>query len=362
MSTGFTTERIQGALTAFRRFLSSESGGTLLSGYSSTAYRQEPDFELMIEGACAAIQADGASGEPYILPTVWPDFGTVSTAALWGGKIIPACGEQRVHIHPVARVLKDLENLVCRQSFEESDFQKAVNLYQRVCERLETDEIFARTPDFQGPMNTLALLIDQTELICGLYTEPELIASVLDRVTDTLIEYFQRFREIIGPSKVIGNIWPYIVLPDGQGVGITQDYMPLLGPDLYAQFEIPRLKRIADEFGGVFIHCCGAYRQHLQTLQQANFKIWGIEVHYPCTDIAEVFNALGRKLVYVPYVAPTGAQQYPSLIEFCDYLAEQKCSGSKYWFCVSDGNDLSALRRAIREINGGECDCYNINL
>ena len=349
MSTGFTTERIQAALTAFRRFLSGENGGTLLSVYSSTAYRQEPDFELMIDGACAAIRADGASGEPYSLPTVWPDFGTVSTAALWGGKIIPADGEQRVHIHPVARDLKDLEKLVCRQSFEESDFQKAVNLYQRVCERLETGEIFTRTPDFQGPMNTLALLIDQTELICGMYTEPELIKSVLDRITNTLIEYFKKFREIIGPSRVIGNIWPYIALPDGQGICITQDYMPLLGPDLYAQFEIPRLKRIADEFGGVFIHCCGAYRQHLETLKRADFKMWGIEVHYPCTDIADVFNALGRKLVYVPYVAPTGARQFASLIEFCGYLAEQKCSGCKYWFCESAGNDLPALRRAIHD-------------
>ncbi len=348
MKDGFTLERINQTLDIFRAFLRGERREPLLSVHAVPDYRQETNPEVMVEKACAQIRADAASNEPHILPTFWADFGTISTPKLWGGKIMPASGGGGVHIEPVISSLGELANLQIRESFEQSDYRKAITLYRRVCERLGTGDVFIRTPDFQGPMNTLALLMDQTELICGLYEEPELVEKALDHVTDTLIEYVGRFRKEVGPSKVIGNIWPYTTLPDGQGVAITQDYMPLLNPELYERFEIPRLKRIADTFGGVYIHCCGEYAQHLPVLARADFKIWGIEVHYPCTKIWDVYEALGDRVVYTPYVANTGVAEYPLLADFCRELAKRDCAKARYWFCVCpEWGDVTELRRAV---------------
>ncbi len=210
-----------------------------------------------------------------------------------------------------------------------------------------------RTLDFQGPMNTLALLVDQTELMCGLYEEPELIARALDHVTDTLIEYVGRLRQEVGASKVIGNIWPYTSLLDGQGVGIMQNYMPLLSPELYERFELPRLKRIADAFGGVYIHCCGEYAQHLPALARSDFKIWGIEVHYPCTKLWDVSAALDDRVAYTPCIANTGAAEFPTLAAFCRELAKHDCAKARFWFCVCpDWGDVSELKHAIKEVCG----------
>ena len=64
---------------------------------------------------------------------------------------------------------------------------------------------------------------------------------------------------------------PYVSLPAELGVCLTQDYMPLLGPEIYRVFELPRLKRIAEAFGGVYIHCCGEYARHLPALRDAGF-------------------------------------------------------------------------------------------
>ena len=350
----FSDERIARTLDDFRAFLRGERCEPLLTVHVSPDYRQETDPDLIVEKACAQIRADAASGEPHVLPTFWADFGTISTAKMWGGKIMPASDGGGVHIEPVVKGLGDLAGLTLRESFEQSDYRKAITLYRRVCERLETDEVFIRTPDFQGPMNTLALLMDQTELMCGLYEDPELIEHALDHVTDALIARVGQFRDRIGASKVIGNIWPFITLPDGQGVGITQDYMPLLSPELYERFEIPRLKRIADAFGGVHIHCCGEYAQHLPVLARADFKIWGIEVHYPCTKVWDVYEALDDRVVYTPYVTNTGEAEFPSLADFSRELLRRDCAKARFWFCTCpEWANVAELRRAMEGLGVG---------
>ena len=344
----FTPDRINQTLEVFRAFLRGERRAPVLTAHSALTYRQETDPDVIVAKACEQIRADAASGEPHVLPTFWPDFGTISTAKLWGGTIVPAASGGGIHIEPIAATLDAVGKLTVRQSFAESDYRQAVTLYRRVCEQLGTEQVFIRTPDFQGPLNTLALLMDQTELMCGLYEEPELIAQTLDHVTDTLIAYVRQFRQEVGAAKVIGNIWPYVSLPDGQGVGITQDYMPLLSPDLYEKFELPRLKRIADAFGGVYIHCCGEYARHLPALARADFKIWGIEVHHPCTKLWDVYAALGDRVVYTPYIAPTGLAEFPTLAAFCRELAKRECAQARYWFGVCpEWGDMAELRQAI---------------
>jgi hypothetical protein len=347
----FSKDRIARTLRRARDFWHGVERGPMFSLLAAPGYRQEPDPDRMVEQACEVIRRDAASGAEDVLPTFFPDFGTVSTSALYGGRRIPGRDGGGVHIEPVVRNLRDLEKLApC--AFEQSDYQLAIDLYRRVCERLESDQVFIRTPDFQGPMNTLGLLMDQTDLLCALYEEPDLVHRALERITETLIAFNDRFRREVGPDKVVGNIWPYTIQPEGCGVAITQDFMPLLGPDLYARFELPLLKRIADHFGGVFIHCCGKYASHLQNLRSGGFKIWGLEMHWPETKIDEIHAVFGDEIAYVPYVAPTGAKEHPALDSFVRSLKGRPCARARFWFSVTDEapSSVESLREAVRQI------------
>ena len=347
-STMFTSGRIQEAMSKARSFWLGESSEPMVSVYTQPTYRQNPDPDVLVEEACRCIRADAASGREEILPCFWPDFGTVSTAAMWGGEIIPPEGNRCIHIHPVAKSIADLASLQAGP-FEQSDFQRGLDLYQRVCERMETDAIFIRTPDFQGPMNTLALLVDQTDLLCALYEEPDLIHSMLDRVTDVLIATIQRFCREAGPANVIGNIWPYVTLPADMGICITQDYMPLLGPEFYAEFEIPRLKRIADAFGGVFIHCCGEYARHLPALKNGGFKIWGLEAAYPQTPVWEIHEVFGDEIAYLVGVSPDGEAVFPTIVDYAREIASRPCASARFWFAAApDSCDTAALRSIVK--------------
>lgn len=323
-------------LTTIRDFLTGRTKGPLLSVCTEHTYRQNPDEEATIAGAVACLREDLASSV-NTLPAFIPDFGTVSMPALWGGKRIAVSkgGSSAIHIEPIAREPAELAHLPAPCAYEQSDFARAMKLYRKVCARLGRDDIYLRTPDLQGPMNTLGLLCEQTELIIALYEDPPRIHALLTQITDVIIACLRRFRTEAGPDRVLGNVWPWVALVDGQGIGITQDFMPLLSPDLYEQFELPQLKRIADAFGGVFIHCCGEYAQHLPALARANFKIWGIEMHYPCTKLHDVYTALGNNLVYTPYVAPTGSAKYPTAADFVMDLAADDPVIQRLWICMA---------------------------
>ncbi len=350
--TGFTQERIDTALQRFRDLLSGARREAVVTVHHSPAYRQQTAPARMVEEACACIRADGASGEPDIVPTFWPDFGTVSTARLWGGDETGAHDGGRVFIAPAARTCAELERVIPRAApFEASDFQKAADLWRQVCARLETDQVFLRTPDFQGPMNTLALVVDQTELMCGLYEAPDLIEWALDRVTDVLIDRVSRLREAVGRERVIGNIWPYVVLPDGRGVAITQDYMPLLSPEMYERFELPRVKRIADAFGGVWIHCCGEYERHFDALARADFTILGLEIHHPYTSLEKAWTVFGDRVVYLPYVAQRELSHFDGLEAYVESLAGKPCGRARFWLasCHEEG-DVPRLKRAAARL------------
>ena len=86
----FLAERIDQTLNRFRAFLCGDQREPLVTVHAALEYRQNPDPESVVAGACAQIQADAASREPDVLPTFWPDFGTISTEKLWGGKVMAA--------------------------------------------------------------------------------------------------------------------------------------------------------------------------------------------------------------------------------------------------------------------------------
>ena len=344
----FSDERTETALAKFRAFWRGESSEPMVSIYTVPAYRQETDPDRMVAAAVECIRKDAERNELETVPCFWPDFGTISTARMWGGKIMPARDSGSIHIEPIARNVDDLANLR-HGTFEESDFQKAIDLHRRVCERLGTGRVFVRTPDIQGPMNTLSLMMEQTELMCAMYEHPEAVHRALDLVTDLLIASIHRFMDAVGPENVAGNIWPYLTLQGNMGVAVTQDYMPLLGPEHYAEFELPRLKRIADAFGGVWIHCCGVYRQHLPALRNADFKIHGLELAYPQMTPMEVYDVFGDEIAYLVGVSPDGLKDFPTLVSYAQFLSKQTCAKARFWFCTCwDIEDAEALRRIVK--------------
>ncbi len=327
----FSDERIARALDRANDFWDARDNSPRVSIYTEPVYRQEQDAAKMLDLAEQCIWKDAETREEDILPSFWPDFGTISTARFWGGEIIPAPKNGFIHVKPIAHNVSDLAKLR-PLPFEQTDFHRAIVLFRDLEKRFPGKPLFIRTPDLQGSLNTLALVMKQDEMLCAFYDEPAAIHRAIDHITDTLIDYTSRFIREIGAERVIGNIWPFITLQATRGIAITQDYMPLVGDDIYREFELPRLKRIADTFGGVFIHCCGKYEHHLQSLHDGGFKIHGFELAYPQMNLQRMHDVFGNDIAYLTGVSPDGLQDYPTIVEYAQHIATLPCAKARFWF------------------------------
>lgn len=159
--------------------------------------------------------------------------------------------------------------------------------YKEALERLDMF-VPPQVPDMQGPLQTAAFLWHQEQFIYAMYDEPEAVHRTLDIVTDYIIRVIAHFRDAFPDAEMAA--YPPSHLPRRMGCAITEDFMHLLSPELYEEFGLPYVNRISDAFGGVFVHCCGRFRQHWPVVRKIH-NLRGLDTMYPYTDPAEIYEA-----------------------------------------------------------------------
>ncbi|MHB9134160.1 MAG: uroporphyrinogen decarboxylase/cobalamine-independent methonine synthase family protein [Armatimonadota bacterium] len=344
----YGAERYADDLERVRRFWQGE-GRVIISCNSSHApYRQLFDDQKILDNACANLQHQ--AGLPGVnLPSFFPDFGTISTAKYWGGEAHFDSTGGNIFIDPMAQSVEEalkLEPLTVDDPA--MDGAHGLRLYRALCERLDTDALWLRTPDFQGTLTTAGLVLNQEELLMAMYAEPEELHAFLDKVCTFLIDYAQYLRRETG-NKTCGNIWPYTFFPGEMGMSFTEDLMPLLPPDLYQEFGIPYLKRLGEAFDGLHIHCCGDWGRHAANLKASGLNIKAFEFHYPATTIEEI-ACLADSTVFIPYIIMDRQDRFSNPYEYYRYLLEE--TEYRYWFALGDDEEAQAFVRGHEKAMG----------
>ncbi len=342
----FPSERLDKTEQVLRNFWKGE-GRIVFSSYSSLPnYRQLEDPNDMLKKAEENLLS-GANLPGFNMPRFIPDFGTVSTAAYWGGKTYTPAGGF-IGIKPVIRTAEDALK-VRPEKPDGGDAAKAALLYNQLCKNMHIKDLYCSFIDIQGPLNTAALLWEQTEFMMAMLTESEAVHQLLSEVTDQIIGVIKTM--ICSIKKMSGPLWPFIWLPSDIGVGITEDYMPLISADLYKEFGVPYVKKISDAFGGLFIHCCGEYEHQLDNLTQSGINVLGMEFHYPHVKPEVLFKAFGNSAVFVPYISPQGKDRFPTRSEYFRYLKEMRLPETRLWFILdSDEEDFKEQVKIIESM------------
>ncbi len=308
-------------------YWSGDRPGCVLTQIHEPDYRQLPAEEM--EDRAVRNLSAWATSSANLPPALFPDFGTVSTATSWGGTP-RRTDEGEWFIPPVAG---DLDEALAIDPAPNPHATRAADLYRAVQGRTGIRDLGFKSIDFQGPLNTAALVVNQDELMVGMYAEPDKVHALLDRVTDHLIATVRGLKKAVG--RLDGNIWPYLWVPDSVGVMLTEDIMPLISTDLYREFGIPYLRRIADALGGVFIHCCGEWGRHARTLAESGVNILGAEFHYPFTRIEELAEPFAGK-VLAPFYAGFKTTDFGGLPGYLDHLLRNRPSDISLWLPYTD--------------------------
>jgi hypothetical protein len=331
-------------LERVRRFWQGE-GRTLVSLYpAGQAYRQCFDHATILREAPRFLQAQ-AQQPGTNLPSFYPDWGTISTARYWGGEPRFDSTGGNIFIDPVAQTLDEALALAPLPVDDPAmDGARALTLWNELSAQLGTRDLWLRSPDMQGTLNTAGLVVNQEELWMAMYSDPAKVHAFLEQVCDFLIRYARYLRQEAG-GLVCGNIWPYTFFPAEFGISLTEDMMPLMSAKLYKAFGIPYLRAIGEAMGGLHIHCCGDWGRHAANLKAAELPIRAVEFHYPFTTIEELAPLAGET-VFIPYIMLNRQDTFPSALDYYRHLLDSTPPHYRYWFALGDD---SAEARAFAE-------------
>lgn len=120
--------------------------------------------------------------------------------------------------------------------------------------------------DTQSPYDTATLILDACEFFIACCEEPETVKRFLGIITDLLVEFSREQMRRIGDDLLAkpGHIMASIV--GGRGISLSDDNLAVGSPRVNLDISMPFNQRIAEAFGGVAIHACGAWHATMKHL------------------------------------------------------------------------------------------------
>ena len=138
------------------------------------------------------------------------------------------------------------------------------------------------TTDPQSPYDTATLVLDTSEFFTACYTEEATVKEFLGVITDLFIEFTRVQQEHIGRDLVSTPGHSIPSLPGLGSVTLSDDNLAVASPLINERFSLPADRRIAEEFGGVFIHSCGTFDATMRLMRP--YGVTGIDcaIHRVC--------------------------------------------------------------------------------
>lgn len=110
--------------------------------------------------------------------------------------------------------------------------------------------------DVQSPLNTLSNIIDSNQFYLDFYLDPESMTVAMERTADLLADFTEEQRRRIGPALVKPG-HGFASSRRFDGLGMSDDTVTMLSPDIYFPTAVPAMQRAGARFGGPVFHSCG---------------------------------------------------------------------------------------------------------
>lgn len=246
---------------------------------------------------------------PYLMP--W--FGTVVTASAFGCKVEfkpkldPAANPR---YYPIQRP-EDIKSLAIPDPEKDGLMPKVLKYikYMKANSFLPVG-----ITDFQGPLTTANQLIGYDKLIYLMFDYPNLMHELMEKVTEGLIRWVKKQKEIIGepPHECISDQQVY--LGKHAGIWFSDDDAVLMSPETYREFVVPYNSRILTEFGGGIVHYCGNATHHAESFSKME-GLLGLNIYnlYNIPSVAKLQAQLGDRVVlFVCDFTPVDYEDYYS--------------------------------------------------
>lgn len=161
---------------------------------------------------------------------------------------------------------------------------------QEVCEKITDRPVLA---GMIGPYSLAGRLLDMTEIMILCYEDPELVETVLEKVTEFLIEYAKAF-------KAAG----------ANGIAIAEPAAGLLSPGLIKEFSTPYVEKIRDavedENFMILYHNCGNVVPLLDNIKELGVGGYSFG---NAIDIEAALKVLPENSIVIGNIDPAGVMK-----------------------------------------------------
>ncbi len=181
-----------------------------------------------------------------------------------------------------------------------------------------------------GPFSLAGRLMDVSETMIYCYEEPDMVHTVLEKVTEFLIKYILAYKETTGAD----------------GVVVAEPLAGLLSPDLEEEFSAAYMKRIVnavqdDEFLVIYHNCGNCTVQLIESIAQNGCRV----LHFGnAIDMAEMMPKVPGNIVAMGNVDPAGQFRHgtPESVKAATLALMEKCAQYKN-FVPSSGCDIPPM-------------------
>ncbi|MBE5893465.1 MAG: methyltransferase [Lachnospiraceae bacterium] len=203
-----------------------------------------------------------------------------------------------------------------------------IDAIKKACELITDRPVFAGVI---GPFSLAGRLMDVSEAMIYCYEEPEMVETVLEKVTEFLINYCKAY-------KATG----------ANGIVMAEPLAGLLSPSLNEEFSAPYVKRIIDavqddEFIVVYHNCGDAVLRMIDTILPIGAYVY----HFGnAIDMAEMMPHIPADCIAMGNVDPAGQLKngtVESVTEATTAVMEACCKYPN--FVISTGCDVPPMAK-----------------
>lgn len=269
---------------------------TALDGWPTFPYSEAfHDMEKMLVNELAGVYV-GARLRDDRMYTIRANYGVGTVASMFGCRIsltmnnMPWCealsdtelrealdrGVPDIETAGLGPRVLDTERFYLKALTQHPNLSKAVRVF--IC-------------DTQGPFD-IAHLVMGHRIYTEMYDDPDLVHRLLDLATQTYSRFTHRQKEIISE----GNDWSFhSMMKVRGGIRICEDAPTNISGAGYLEFCRPYNERILAEFGGGWIHYCGAGHQIMPHILDTP-GVHGINFGNPdMQDLDAVYDLAGER-------------------------------------------------------------------
>jgi hypothetical protein len=112
--------------------------------------------------------------------------------------------------------------------------------------------------DIQSPFNNATYIVDTSNFLISMITEPEKVLAFLDLIANLQIDFYSEQKKLIGDCLVKPG-HGFASARSFGGFGMSDDNIVMIDSDSYLDYVLPSFTKLGNAFGGPVLHSCGNY-------------------------------------------------------------------------------------------------------